>query len=169
MLSKARMMKPILPKSNVNCCSQRKVTQPRTLQNKTIKQNQKKKNPQHTSIFPKEWFGNTSVTPKDHSLIVICMPKRNLFPKQELVKVCSISEILLEIREAGIIFSAAERPGIFQAISQSLLLYHVGHKPTNYERTQISIVFSSDIHYPSSEKINTCMQKLNKVSLELKV
>lgn len=91
------------------------------------------------------------------------------FPKQGAGNVCSISELLLEIREAGIIFSAAERPGIFQAISQSLLLYHEGHKPTNYGRTQISIVFSSDIHYPSSEKINTCTQKLNKVSSELKV
>lgn len=95
--------------------------------------------------------------------------RETFFLNKKLVKVCSISKLLLEIREAGIIFSAAERPGIFQAISQSLLLYHVGHKPTNYERTQISIVFSSDIHYPSSEKINTCMQKLSKVSSELKV
>lgn len=106
---------------------------------------------------------------QSHLKTIIWKLNRNLFSKQGAGKVCSISELLLEIREAGIIFSAAERPGIFQAISQSLLLYHEGHKPTNYERTQISIVFSSDIHYPSSEKINTCMRKLNKVSSELKV
>lgn len=134
---------------------------------KAMKQN--KKTPKHTYILTKECFRNTMVTPKDHSLIAIWKLKQNLFPKQGADKVCSISELLLEIQEAGIIFSAAERPGIFQAISQSPLLYHVGHKPTNYERTQISIVFSSDIHYPSSEKINTCIQKLNKLSSELKV
>lgn len=134
---------------------------------KATKQN--KKTPKHTSIITKECFRNTPVTPKNYSLAAIWKLKRNLLPKQGADKVCRISELLLEIREAGIIFSAAERPGIFQAISQSLLLYHVGHKPTNYERTQISIVFSSDIHYPSSEKINTCIQKLNKLSSELKV
>lgn len=121
------------------------------------------------SILTKEWFKDTSVILKNHSLIGIWKLKRNLFVKQGADKVCSISELLLEIQEAGIIFSAAERPGIFQAISQSLLLYHVGHKPTNYEGTQIRIAFSSDIHYPSSEKINTCIQKLNKLSSELKV
>ena len=167
MLSKARTIKPNLPKSNVNCCSQRKkVTQPRTLQKK---QRNKTKNLQNMYILTKECFRNTPVMPKNHSLTAIWKLKRNLFPKQGADKVCRISELLLEIREAGIIFSAAERPGIFQAISQSLLLYHVGHKPTNYERTQISIVFSSDIHYPSSEKINTCIQKLNKLSSEIKV
>lgn len=134
---------------------------------KATKQN--KKPPKHTSIITKECFRNTPVTPKNYSLAAIWKLKRNLLPKQGADKVCRVSELLLEIREAGIIFSAAERPGIFQAISQSLLLYHVGHKPTNYERTQISIVFSSDIHYPSSEKINTCIQKLNKLSSELKV
>lgn len=168
MLSKARTIKPILPKSNMNCCSQRKkVTQPRALHNKSDETKQKP--PKHTRILTKECFKKTTFTPKDHSLIAIWKLKWSLFPKQGADKVCSISELLLEIREAGIIFSAAERPGIFQAISQSLLLYHVGHKPTNYERTQISIVFSSDIHYPSSEKINTCIQKLNKLSSELKV
>lgn len=125
-----------------------------------------KENLQHTCIFTKEIQQSHL---KTIPLLLFESWREFFFLNKELVKVCSISELLLEIREAGIIFSAAERPGIFQAISQSLLLYHVGHKPTNYERTQISIVFSSDIHYPSSEKINTCMQKLNKVSWELKV
>lgn len=130
---------------------------------------QNKKPSPHACLLTKEWFRNTSVILKNNSLIGIWKLKRNLFAKQGADKVCSISELLLEIQEAGIIFSAAERPGIFQAISQSLLLYHPGHKPTNYEGTQISIVSSSDIHYPSSEKINTCIQKLNKLSSELKV
>jgi len=167
-LSKARTIKLILPKSNVNCCSQRKkVTQPRTLHNKSCET--KQKTLKHTCILTRTRFINTTVTPEDHFFIAIWKLKWSLFPKQGADKVCSIAELLLEIWEAGIIFSAAERPGVFQAISQSLLLYHVGHKPTNYERTQISLVFSSDIHYPSSEKINTCIQKLNKLSSELKV